>query len=73
MAAVRVFLFSAAFPFFNNVDELRHFNLAATAIAIVITVAEFFANGVPLPALQLVSHVSAQDRHSVNWFLSLSS
>jgi hypothetical protein len=27
MAAVRVFLFSAAFPFFNNVDERRHFDL----------------------------------------------
>jgi hypothetical protein len=27
MAAVRVFLFCAAFPFFNNVDERRHFDL----------------------------------------------
>src|SRR5437660_12298437 len=27
MAAARVFLFSAAFPFFNNVDERRHFDL----------------------------------------------
>jgi hypothetical protein len=26
-AALRVFLFSAAFPFFNNVDERRHFDL----------------------------------------------
>ncbi len=40
------FSFFAAFPFFNNVDERRHFDLAATAIAIAITVAEFFANGV---------------------------
>jgi hypothetical protein len=27
MAAARVFLFSAAFPFFNNVDERRHSDL----------------------------------------------
>ena len=27
IAAARVFLFSAAFPFFNNVDERRHFDL----------------------------------------------
>jgi hypothetical protein len=27
MAAARVFLFSAVFPFFNNVDERRHFDL----------------------------------------------
>src|SRR5207245_8376453 len=27
MAAARVFLFCAAFPFFNNVDERRHFDL----------------------------------------------
>ncbi len=27
LAAVRVFVFSAAFPFFNNVDELMHFDL----------------------------------------------
>src|SRR5436309_13219619 len=26
-AAVRVLFFSAAFPFFNNVDERRHFDL----------------------------------------------
>ncbi|HUA64679.1 MAG TPA: DUF2142 domain-containing protein [Alphaproteobacteria bacterium] len=26
-AAIRVFIFSAAFPFFNNVDELMHFDL----------------------------------------------
>src|SRR5947208_11892190 len=26
-AAVRVLVFSAAFPFFNNVDERRHFDL----------------------------------------------
>ena len=26
-AAIRVFAFSAAFPFFNNVDELAHFDL----------------------------------------------
>ena len=27
VAAVRVFIFSAAFPFFNNVDEVAHFDL----------------------------------------------
>lgn len=27
LAAVHVFVFSAAFPFFNNVDELQHFDL----------------------------------------------
>ena len=27
LAAIRVFIFSAAFPFFNNVDELMHFDL----------------------------------------------
>jgi hypothetical protein len=27
MAAIRVFVFSAAFPFFNNVDEQAHFDL----------------------------------------------
>ena len=27
LASLRVFLFSAAFPFFNNVDERRHFDL----------------------------------------------
>ena len=27
LAAVRVLLFCAAFPFFNNVDERRHFDL----------------------------------------------
>ena len=27
LAALRVFLFSAAFPFFNNVDETNHFDL----------------------------------------------
>ena len=27
-AAIRVFIFSAAFPFFNNVDEQMHFDLA---------------------------------------------
>ena len=27
-AAVHVFIFSAAFPFFNNVDEQIHFDLA---------------------------------------------
>ena len=27
LAAVHVFIFSAAFPFFNNVDELMHFDL----------------------------------------------
>jgi hypothetical protein len=27
LAAVRVFLFSAAFPFFNNVDEASHFDM----------------------------------------------
>jgi hypothetical protein len=27
LAAVRVLVFSAAFPFFNNVDERRHFDL----------------------------------------------
>src|SRR5213078_3230382 len=27
IAALRVFVFSAAFPFFNNVDERRHFDL----------------------------------------------
>ncbi len=26
-AAIRVFVFSAAFPFFNNVDEVAHFDL----------------------------------------------
>lgn len=26
-AAIRVLVFSAAFPFFNNVDERRHFDL----------------------------------------------
>jgi hypothetical protein len=26
-AAIRVFIFSAAFPFFNNVDEVGHFDL----------------------------------------------
>jgi hypothetical protein len=29
LAALRVFLFSAAFPFFNNVDEHSHFDLVA--------------------------------------------
>ena len=28
VASVRVFIFSAAFPFFNPVDEQRHFDLA---------------------------------------------
>src|ERR1700722_19302902 len=28
LAAVHVFVFSAAFPFFNNVDEQAHFDLA---------------------------------------------
>src|SRR5271154_2203137 len=28
LAAVHVFVFSAAFPFFNNVDEQIHFDLA---------------------------------------------
>src|SRR5882724_1959255 len=28
LAAVHVFIFSAAFPFFNNVDEQIHFDLA---------------------------------------------
>src|SRR5580698_403184 len=27
LAAARVFIFSAAFPFFNNVDETAHFDL----------------------------------------------
>src|SRR2546427_885367 len=27
LAAARVLVFSAAFPFFNNVDERRHFDL----------------------------------------------
>jgi hypothetical protein len=27
LAAIHVFIFSAAFPFFNNVDELQHFDL----------------------------------------------
>src|SRR5216117_1812241 len=27
LAALRVLVFSAAFPFFNNVDERRHFDL----------------------------------------------
>jgi len=27
LAAVHVFIFSAAFPFFNNVDEANHFDL----------------------------------------------
>jgi hypothetical protein len=27
LAAVHVFIFSAAFPFFNNVDEQIHFDL----------------------------------------------
>jgi len=27
VAAVRVFIFSAAFPFFNNVDEMAHFDM----------------------------------------------
>src|SRR5437762_14043110 len=27
LAAVRVLFFSAAFPFFNNVDERRHFDV----------------------------------------------
>src|SRR5207248_7828295 len=27
IAALRVFIFSAAFPFFNNVDEQAHFDL----------------------------------------------
>jgi hypothetical protein len=49
LAAVHVFVFSAALPFFNNVDEINHFDLTVK-----------YAQGHPPRGLQLISSEAMQ-------------